>query len=73
MVTVEHLTEPLSQDKLGRLFCPGRPFTIQFETAPGDLPLLQVDSSNLTGGGLEVTIREVKLYFHVVDNVTVQR
>ena len=57
-VTVEYSDAPLLQDKLGT-FCPGRTMTLQFDTAPGDQPLLVVDSSNLTGDGLAVEIKEV--------------
>jgi len=57
-VTAWYHSVPLPQDRLGK-FCPGRRVFIQFETTPGDLPLLGVEADNLTGDGLEVSIREV--------------
>ena len=58
IVTVEYSYVPIPQDKLG-IFCPGRSVTVQFETAPGDQAMLVVHSSNLTGDGLEVEVKEV--------------
>lgn len=40
-------------------FCPGRRFQVQFEDSHGDLPLLEIDSSNLFGSGLRTTVEEV--------------
>ena len=57
-VTAWYYSTPLPQDRLGK-FCPGRRAFIQFEDTPGDLPLLGVDTGNLTGDGLEASIREV--------------
>ena len=57
-MTAWYLSDPLPQDRLGK-FCPGRRVFIQFETTPGDLPLLGVEADNLTGDGLEISIREV--------------
>ena len=58
MVTVEYSDVPIPQDKLGT-FCPGRTMTVQFDTLPGDQHMLVVNSSNLTGDGLEVDVKEV--------------
>lgn len=57
-VTVEYITTPLPQDKLGE-FCPGRQFYVTFETARGDLELLEVNASGLSGTGLMVSVTEV--------------
>ena len=57
-VTAWYHSTPLPQDRLGK-FCPGWRAFIQFETTPGDLPLLDVGTGNLTGDGLEASIREV--------------
>ena len=58
-VTVAYSNTPLPQDRLGR-FCPGRRFTVQFENNPGDLPLLEIDTTSLLGGGLAARVIEVK-------------
>ena len=58
-VTVIYSNIPLPQDRLGR-FCPGRIFTVQFENNPGDLPLLEIDTTSLLGDGLTARAVEVK-------------
>ena len=58
-VTVTYSNTPLPQDRLGK-FCPGRSFTVQFDSKPGDLPLLGIDTTNLAGSGLVARIVEVK-------------
>ena len=54
-------TNWLSVDSVRR-YCPGRTVTVRFETLPGDLPMLDVNISNLTGSGLELSQREVCLW-----------
>ena len=57
-MTVTLDSTPLIQDKLGR-FCPGRRYTVRFDTDTGNLPQLEVEHGNLTGDGLQVTVVEV--------------
>ena len=58
-VTIQYITTPLPQDKLGKL-CPSRQFYVTFETARGDLELLQMNAAGLTGSGLAATVTEVR-------------
>ena len=58
-VTVTYSNTPLPQDRLGK-FCPGRSFTVQFDDKARDLPLLEVDSSSLSGDNLRARVIEVK-------------
>jgi hypothetical protein len=58
-VTVAYVNTPLPQDRLGK-FCPGRSFTIQFDDKARDLPLLEVDSSSLSGDNLRARVIEVE-------------
>ena len=58
-VTVAYVNIPLPQDRLGK-FCPGRSFTVQFDDKARDLPLLEVDSSSLSGDNLRTRVIEVK-------------
>ena len=58
LTTVWYSSQVLPQDKLGR-YCPGRTYWIRFDKNPGDLPLLEIDTSNLTGHGLNVEVKEV--------------
>ena len=58
-MTVTYSDTLLPQDRLGK-FCPGRSFTVQFDSKPGDLPLLDIDSTNLVGSGLVARIVEVQ-------------
>ena len=51
-------SETLPQDKLGE-YCPGRKLVIRFDKKPGDVPLLSLDYSNMTGHGLVASIKEV--------------
>ena len=55
--------DPLPQDQLG-LLCPGRQFHVVFETRPGDLDPLEVDSSQLTGDQLIITVADVRRALH---------
>lgn len=43
-------------------YCPGRTVTVRFETLPGDLPFLDVNTTNLTGFGVTLSQREVSLW-----------
>ena len=54
----------LIQDYLGT-FCPGRKFEIVFENHHGDLPLLDIDSQNLTGSNLLSTVEEVHIIIDI--------
>lgn len=56
-VTVQ-MPQPLPQDSLGKL-CPGRRVQVIFEENSGDLPLLTVDSRNLSGDDLHHSVSEV--------------
>ena len=58
-VTVTYSNTPLPQDRLGK-FCPGRSFTVQFDKKARDLPLLEVDSSSLSGDNLRARVIEVE-------------
>ena len=58
-VTVTYSNTPLPQDRLGK-FCPGRSFTVQFDDKARDLPVLEVDSSSLSGDNLRTRVIEVK-------------
>lgn len=57
-VTVWPSTSLPPGDKLGK-WCSGRTWYIRFENNPGDLPLVTVNTSNLTGDGVRVVVREV--------------
>lgn len=58
-VTVTYSNTPLPQDRLGE-FCPGRSFTVQFDDRARDLPLLEVDTSSLSGDNLRAGVIEVE-------------
>lgn len=57
-MTVSYSTTPLPQDELGN-FCPGRSFSVRFETTAGDLPLIQINDQNLYGDEVTTTVTEV--------------
>ena len=58
-------TNRLYYDNVQR-YCPGRTVTVRFETLPGDLPFLNVSTSNLTGSGVKVSQREVGIQLDYV-------
>lgn len=60
-MTVSYSTTPLPQDELGN-FCPGRSFSVRFETTAGDLPLIQINDQNLYGDEVTTTVTEVYVY-----------
>ena len=59
-VHVRYKSSPPANDKLGK-FCSGRKLYVRFERNPGDLPLVEINSENVTGSGLEVTVKEVRI------------
>ena len=63
-MTVSPQTAPPPGDKLG-LSCSGRTWAVTFEGNPGNLPLMAVDSTNLTGDGLTTAVKEVGTYVNV--------
>ena len=58
-VTVWPSTSLPPRDLLGK-WCSGRTWYVRFETIPGDLSLMSVDPTNLTGDGLGVKVAEVR-------------
>ena len=58
-VTITYSNTPLPQDRLGK-FCPGRSFTVRFDDKGRDLPLLEVDTSSLSGDNLRARVVEVE-------------
>ena len=59
-VTISYNTIPLSHDLLGR-FCPGRSYTVLFQKARGDLPLIVVNDDGLSGDEATTTVTEVRI------------
>lgn len=59
-VTVSYSTTPLPHDVLGK-FCPGRSYTVLFETVSGDLPSIVVNDGDLTGDDTTTTVTEVNV------------
>lgn len=57
-VTAWYENTPHSKDMLGE-YCPWRKMYVRLERTPGDLPLLEVITTNLTGDGLSVMVEEV--------------
>ena len=58
-VTVWPSTSLPPRDLLGK-WCSGRTWYVRFETIPGDLSLMSVDPTNLTGDGVGVKVAEVR-------------
>ena len=48
----------MPQDKLGK-YCPGRKLVVRFDRKPGDVPLLSINSDDLSGHGVDVNVKEV--------------
>ena len=63
-VTVTYGSAPLSHDLLGN-FCPGRTYSVVFETTPGDLSMISVDQEFLTGDGASAAVEEVSQWSHL--------
>ena len=57
-MTVTYESTPLSHDLLGN-FCPGRTYSVVFETTPGDLSMIIVSQEFLTGDGASASVEEV--------------
>ena len=55
-ITLSRYTLP--HDKLHQ-YCPGSRLLIEFQRNPGDLPMMTINSSNATGDGLKITVKEV--------------
>ena len=55
---MSYSASPLPQDVLGN-FCPGRSFSVLFETTAGDLPLIEINNENLFGDEVTTTVTEV--------------
>jgi len=57
MLTVS-IDIPLEHDKYNK-YCLGRTIIVRFDSLPGDLPLLVVNETQLSGENLQVTVHEV--------------